>query len=170
MIDSLVHNLQILGKADSLIGRIWLHVMARRFGLLALAALVAAFGLGMANVGGFYGLQAAWGPVWAAAIVAAADFVLAALVAALALAARPGSEIKLAFEVRQMALAALQADASELKHTVESIGEGVRHTRDSIAGFIHDPLDAATEKLLIPVALAFIRELRAKKDQPKDQP
>jgi hypothetical protein len=154
MIDSLVHHLQILGKADSLIGRIWLHVMARRFGLLALAALVAAFGLGMANVGGFYGLQASWGPVGAAALVAGVDFVLAALVAAVALTARPGPEIKLAFEVRQMALAALQADAGELKRTVDSIGDGVRHTRDSLAGFLHDP-----------IALAFFRELRAKKDQ-----
>ena len=66
MIDNIVRDLQVLGKADSLIGKIWLNVMARRFGLFALAGLVAVFGLGMANVAGFYALQQSWGPVWAA--------------------------------------------------------------------------------------------------------
>ena len=33
MIDNLVRDLQVLWKADALIGKIWLNVMARRFGL-----------------------------------------------------------------------------------------------------------------------------------------
>ncbi len=58
MIDSLARDLQVLVKADSLIGKIWLNVMARRFGLFALAGLVAVFGLGMANLAGFFVLGA----------------------------------------------------------------------------------------------------------------
>lgn len=56
MIDNLVRDLQVLWKADALIGKIWLNVMARRFGLFAFAGLIAVFGLGMANVAGFYAL------------------------------------------------------------------------------------------------------------------
>jgi hypothetical protein len=63
MIDNIVRDLQVVAKADSLIGKIWLNVVARRFGLFAFAGLVAVFGLGMANVAGFYGLQQYWGPV-----------------------------------------------------------------------------------------------------------
>jgi hypothetical protein len=62
MIDNLVRDLQVLWKADALIGKIWLNVMARRFGLFAFAGLIAVFGLGMANVAGFYALQPSWSP------------------------------------------------------------------------------------------------------------
>jgi hypothetical protein len=53
MIDHLLRDLQVLQKADFLIGRIWLNVLVRRLGFLAFAALIAVFGLGMANVAGF---------------------------------------------------------------------------------------------------------------------
>ncbi len=78
MMDDLMRDLQVLWKADSLIGRIWLNVLARRLALSVFAALIAVFGLGRANVAGFYGLQPSYGFVWSAAIVAVVDFVLAA--------------------------------------------------------------------------------------------
>lgn len=153
MIDKLVRDLQILWKADSLIGRIWLEVLARRFALFVLAALICVFGLGMANLAGFYALQPAWGPVWAAALVALADLVLALVVALVGRSAKPGPEIELAFEVRKMALGSLQDNVKDLKHTTESV-----------AGFFQHPLDAATDKLLVPLALSIVRGLRSKKD------
>ncbi len=70
MMDDLMRDLQVLWKADSLIGRIWLNVLARRLALSVFAALIAVFGLGMANVAGFYGLQPSYGFVGSAAIVA----------------------------------------------------------------------------------------------------
>ena len=153
MIDKLVRDLQILWKADTLIGRIWLEVLARRFALFILAALICVFGLGMANLAGFYALQPAWGPVWAAALVALADLVLALVVALVGRGAKPGPEIELAFEVRKMALGSLQDNVKDLKHTTESV-----------AGFFQHPLDAATDKLLVPLALSIVRGLRSKKD------
>ena len=153
MIDKLVRDLQILWKADTLIGRIWLEVLARRFALFVLAALICVFGLGMANLAGFYALQPAWGPVWAAALVALADLVLALVVALVGRSAKPGPEIELAFEVRKMALGSLQDNVKDLKHTTESV-----------AGFFQHPLDAATDKLLVPLALSIVRGLRSKKD------
>ena len=109
MFDNIIRDLQVLGKADSLIGRIWLNVVARRFGLLAFAGLVAVFGLGMANLAGFFGLQAAWGPVWAAVIVALADLIIASIIVLLARSVQPGPEIELAFDVRKMAVEAHSA-------------------------------------------------------------
>jgi hypothetical protein len=70
MIDHLLRDLQVLRKADLLIAKIWLNVLVRRIGLVALAGLIAVFGLGMANVAGFYALQASIGAVWAATVVA----------------------------------------------------------------------------------------------------
>jgi len=165
MIDNLIRDLHLLSKADSLIGRIWLAVMARRFGLAVFAGLIAVFGLGMTNVAAFYALQASEGPVWAAAIVAIGDFVLAAIVILVARNSQAGPEIELALDVRKMALDAVQADARDLKLTVDALGQEIRDAKDAIAGFVHDPLDAATHKLLIPAALSIIKGLRSKKDQ-----
>ncbi|HTR12276.1 MAG TPA: hypothetical protein VMI72_03225 [Roseiarcus sp.] len=164
MIDDLIRDLQVLWKADSLIGRIWLNAMARRLALFVFAALIAVFGLGMANVAAFYALQASFGPVWAAVIVAVADLVLAALVLTFASKVQPGREIELALEVRKMAIASLQTDSAEIKLAVDSIRRDIQQTKESIAGFVHDPLNAAAERLLVPAAMSLVRGLRAKKD------
>ena len=165
MIDNLVRDLQVLGKADALIGRIWLSVLARRFGLFALAGLVAVFGLGMANVAAFYGLQDDWGPVWAAAAVAGADLIIALLIMLVGTKMQPGPEIELVFDVRKMAVEAIQADTRDIKDTVDSLGLQIRQTKDTIAGFVHRPIDTAAEHLLIPAVLSMVKGLRSKKEQ-----
>jgi hypothetical protein len=165
MIDNIVRDLQVLGKADSLIGRIWLNVMARRFGLFALAGLVAVFGLGMANLAGFYELQQHWGPVRAAMVIAVADLVIALAIGLFGRSVQPGPEIELAFEVRKMALEAIQADSRDIKDAVESLGQQIRQTTDTVAGFVQRPFDTAAEHLLVPAALSILRGLRAKKKQ-----
>lgn len=164
MIDNLVRDLQVLWKADALIGKIWLNVVMRRSGLVAFAGLIAVFGLGMANVAGFFALQPIWGPVWAAVCVAAADFVLAAFILLLGRNVEPGPEIELALDVRRMALDSLQADSRGLKLTAGAIGQEFQQAKDTITGLVHNPLSVATDKLLVPAALSLIRGLRAKKE------
>jgi hypothetical protein len=166
MLDDLARDLHVLFKADSLIGRIWLNVMARRFGLMVFAGLIAVFGLGMTNVAGFYALQASTGPIWAAAIVAIGDFVLAAIAMLIARNSGPGPEIELALDVRKMALDAIQADARDLKLTIDALGQQIQDAKDTIAGFVQNPLDAAAHRLLIPAVLSLIKGLRARKEKP----
>lgn len=165
MIDDLIANLHLLHKADSLVARIWLNVMARRLGLVVFAGLVAVFGLGMANLAAFYGLQASLGPVWAAAIIAVVDLALAAIVMLVSRSLRPGAEIELAFDIRKMAIESIQADTRDLKTSLDTLGRQVLEIRESITGFVHNPLDAAAQKLLVPAAVSIIRGLRSKKDQ-----
>ena len=163
MIDDLVRDFQVLWKADSLVGRIWLNVLSKRLALSVFAALIAVFGLGMANVAGFMGLQAAYGPVASAAIVAVVDLGLAALVFGLASRTRPGAELELALEVRKMALASIQSDSADVRLAVEQMGRDIRQTRDSIAGLVQNPLGAATERLLVPAAVSVLKGLREKR-------
>ena len=163
MIDNLVGDVQLLWKAECLIGKIWVNVMARRLGLFAFAGLLAVLGLGMANMAGFLGLQTYWGPVWAATAVAIADFALAGIVIALGRSAAPGPEMELAVEVRNMAIASLEADTAEARVTLESLGNEIRQTRDTLAGFARHPFESAAEKLLIPAVLSIIRGLSSKK-------
>ena len=163
MIDNLVRDFQILRKADILIGRIWVNVVARRFALLAFAGLIAVFGLGMANVAGFYALQTNVGPVWAAAIVAVVDLAIAAIVLTIAINSRPGPELELAVDVRKIAVEAIQTDARDLKLTVDALGQQIADTKATIASFVQNPLDVAAQKLLVPAALSIIRGMRSKK-------
>ena len=110
MIDNLARDLQLLQRADWLITKMWVNVAARHFGLFAFAGLVAVFGLGMMNVAGFYALQVVWGPVWAAAAVGIADFILASVVMLFGRNIEPGPELELALDVRKMAVAAIETE------------------------------------------------------------
>jgi hypothetical protein len=164
MIDDFIRDLRLLLKADALIGKIWVRSMVRQFGLFAFAGLIAVFGLAMADVAGFYALQASLGPIGAAALMAIGDFVLAAIVMLIGRNSQPGSEIDQAFDIRKMAIESLEVDARELKVTVDTLGQEIQGAKDSIVGFLQNPLDAAVQDLLIPAATSIIREFRSKKD------
>lgn len=164
MIDHLLRDFQVLRKADMLIGKIWLNVLARRLGLSVLAALIGVFGLGMANLAGYNALQSPLGAVWAASVVALVDFAIAAIVLLIAVRSRPGPEIELAFEVRKTALESIHEDARDLRLTIEAMGQEIRNVKQSVTALVHNPLDVAAEKLLVPAALSMLRGLRSKKE------
>jgi hypothetical protein len=164
MIDHLVRDLQVLRKADILIGKIWLSVLARRLGLFAFAGLIGLFGLGMANVAGYNALQSSIGIVWAATVVAIADFAIAAIVLLLAGRSRPGPEIDIALELRKTALESIHEDTRDLKLTIDAMGQEIRSVKQNVTALVHNPLDVATEKLLVPAVLSILRGIRAKKE------
>src|SRR6476620_7005084 len=147
MMDDFIRDLHHLQKADSLIGKIWLKLFALQFGLFAFAGLIAALGFTMTNIAGFYGLQVPLGPVWAAVIVAIGDFILAAVVVQAARKSEPGREMALALDTR------------DIKITIDTFGQDIRDTKDAIAGFVQNPLDATVQNLLIPAATSIIKGL-----------
>ena len=164
MIDHLLRDLQVLRKADFLIGKIWLNLLARRLGLFAFAGLIGLFGLGMANVAGYNALQSPIGIVWAAAVVAIADFAIAAIMLLLASRSHPGPEIDIALELRKTALKSVHEDARDLRLTIDAMGQEIRSVKQSVTALVHNPLDVATEKLLVPAALSILRGMRGKKE------
>ncbi len=164
MIDHLVRDFQVLRKADLLIGKIWLGVFARRLGLFAFAALIAVFGLGMANLAAYNALQPPIGAIWSATAVAVADLVIAAVVVLIAAGARPGPEIDMAFEMRRMAVESMQENARGLKISVDAIAQDVMTMKENVAAVIRNPLDAAAERLLVPAILSILKGFRSKKE------
>ncbi len=163
MIEDLVRDLDALRRADTLIGRAYVAATTRRYSLLALAGLIAGFGFGLANIAGFLALQAIWGSIWAATIGAVADFLIALLV--LLAGRHAGSaELERSLELRSEAIAAITADVRDVRDGFDALGEDVAAVRESIAAFVHNPLDTAVRELLVPAALSIIAALKAKKD------
>jgi hypothetical protein len=165
MIDHFASDLQTLRKADILIGKIWLNVLVRRLGLFAFAGLIGVFGLGMANIAGYNSLQQSIGAIWAASVIAVVDFAIAAIVLAVGAKSGPGPEADAALQLRQMALASIQEDARGLRATLKSLGDDMRSTKQTVAKFMHDPLDVVTQDVLVPAVLSILSGLRSKKDQ-----
>jgi len=164
MIDHLLRDFQVLRKADLLIGKIWLGVFTRRLGLFAFAGLIAAFGLAMANLAAYNALQQPIGVIWSAIAVAAADLLIAAVVVVVAVNARPGPEIDMAFEMRRMAVESMQENARDLKISVDAITHEMKTVKENVAAVVRNPLDAAAEKLLVPAVLSILKGLRSKKE------
>jgi hypothetical protein len=165
MIDSLIRDLQILRKADFIIAKIWLGVLLRRLGLIAFAGLIGIFGLGMANIAGYYVFEASLGAVRAAAIVALGDLSIAGIMLLVASRSRPGSELDLAFEVRKMAVNAIQADARDVTLTLTTLGKEVSNVKANITQFMQNPLELAAKELLVPAVLSILRGLRTNKER-----
>jgi hypothetical protein len=164
MIDNVLRDLQVLRKADLLIGKIWLGVFARRLGLVAFAGLIAVFGLGMANLAAYNALLQPIGVIWSASVVAVADVTIAAVILLIANSSRPGPEIDMAFEMRRMALDSMQANARDLKITVDAITQEIKNVKQNVAAVVHNPLDVAAQKLLVPAVLSILKGIRSKKE------
>ena len=77
----------------------------------------------------------------------------------------PGPELDLALEVRKMAVEFVQADARDLKLTLETFGEEMKDVKATITGLVQNPLDVVAQRLLIPAALSIVKGLRSRKAQ-----
>jgi hypothetical protein len=44
------------------------------------------------------------------------------------------------------------------------LGQEMRNVKETVSGFVHNPLDVAAEKLFVPAVLSILRGLRSKKE------
>lgn len=146
---SLFRHLRILLRLESTIIEMRLRTAIRSAVLLALAALIAVFGLGMLNVAAYVGLQPILGSLWAAIAAAGGDFVIAIIIVVIALAAKPTAEINTAIELRQAAVEGLETEFANLEGRFSFLSRLARN-----------PLDTAIPTILVPLITAIIRALR----------
>lgn len=160
MMDNVVRNLRVLWRAESIIADIRLRQLVARSGLRAAAAFLGLFAFLMANLAVFFALQEIWGSIWAAAAVGGVNFVLALVLLMIAERMKPGREMDLALEVRNMALQSLEEDAQSVQMQLTELREEVRGVRQAIVGFVRHPLDAVLPGMLVPLAGAVIKGLK----------
>lgn len=129
-----VRSLRILWKSERLLAEQQLKLATARLQLNGLAGLIAVFGLAMLNAAAFFALTPVWGQAWAALAVGVADLVLAGGLVAYGQSLQPGAEIEIVKEVRDTALADLEAEAAMVEAEVVGL-------RDEVRRFLRNPLD-----------------------------
>ena len=158
--DTIIRNLRVLWRAESIIADIRFRQLITRLGLRGIAALLGLFGFLMGNLAVFFALEQAWGPIWAAAAIGGANLLLAIILLVIAERTNSGREMDLALEVRNLALQELEADAQSLQLQLTDLRDEVRGVRNAIGNFVRHPLDAVLPQVLVPLAGAVIKGLR----------
>ena len=144
--ENVVKNLRVLWRTDRIIADIRMRHLVVGLGLRAFAALIAVFGLLMLELAAYFALVQVLSAMSAAALLGALNFVIAAVL--LAIAARPpaGRELELANEIHGSAVDALQLEA--------------RAVQSQVAGMIHHPLNGILPLLLVPLITIIITSLK----------
>jgi Putative Actinobacterial Holin-X, holin superfamily III len=144
--ENVVKHLRVLWRTDRIIADIRMKHLLVGLGLRAFAALIAAFGLLMLELSAYFALVQIWSAILAAAILGAVNFVIAAIL--FAIAARPpsGRELELATEIHGYSIDALQLEARALQ--------------SQVSGAIHHPLNGILPMLIVPLITIIIKSLK----------
>lgn len=144
--EKVVKHLRVLWRTDRIIADIRMRHLLVGMGLRAFAALIAAFGLLMLELSAYFALVQIWSAIFAAAILGAANFVIAAVL--FMIAARPpsGRELELANEIHDSSVEALQFEARALQ--------------SQVSGTIHHPLNGVLPLLIVPLITIIIKSLK----------
>jgi hypothetical protein len=146
--ENVVKHLRVLWRTDRMIADMRMRNLLTGLGLKAFAALIALFGLLMLELSAYFALVQILNRVYAAGILGLANFLIAALL--LAIAARPpsGREYELATEIHGASIEALQNEARAL--------------HSQVSGVVHNPLNGILPLLIVPLLTIIIKGLKRK--------
>lgn len=147
--ENVVKSLRVLWRTDRIIADLRMRHLLVGFGLRAFAALIAAFGLLMLELSAYFALVQVWTAISAAAILGVVNFVIAAILFAIAAKPPAGRELELATEIHGSAVEALQIEA--------------RTMQAQFSGLVHHPLNSALPLLLVPLITIIVKSLKKSK-------
>ncbi len=158
--EAFIRNLKILWRTESMIAENRMNIVMRQMGFLALAGLVAVFGLAMLDVAAFFALRDIWGDAQAALAVGLGNFLIAIVVVIFARGLTEGPEMQPVREVRDMAMDELAAEAAHVQTEIRALRDEVRGVERSVRSFVKNPMDAFSPTMLMPLVSAALKALR----------
>ena len=144
--ENVVKHLRALWRTDRIIAEIRMRHMLVGLGLRAFAALIAAFGLLMLELSAYFALVQIGSAILAAAILGAANFVIAAVLFILGGRPPAGRELELATEIHGSAVEALQVEARSLQ--------------SQFTGMVQHPLNSVLPLVLVPLITIIVKSLK----------
>lgn len=154
----IVKSLKILWRAESLLGTLRLAVAIRKTSVLAFAGLVGVFGVAMLDVSAFFALTPRLGQAGAALAVGLADIAMAFAGVLVAQSMKPGAELDMVIEMRDMALADLEAEAAALEQSVV-------HARRELVDLVRHPFTSLAPDLILPTIRSALASLRSSRSR-----
>lgn len=109
-LNNLSRHIRLIIRGEMLLIQAKLAFAMRRTAFMACALVFAGLGLVFVNIGLFAWLGPLWGPVWTPVGLGLINIALAAVALGLAATLKPGPEMALAEEIRNMATDALETE------------------------------------------------------------
>jgi hypothetical protein len=150
--ENVVKHLRVLWRTDRIIADLRMRHLLVGLGLRAFAALIAAFGLLMLELAAYFALVQYWNAISAAAILGVVNFMIAAILFAIAAKPPAGRELELATEIHSSAVDALQLEARALQ--------------SQVSGAMHHPLNGVLPLLIVPLMTIIIKSLKKSAAKP----
>jgi Putative Actinobacterial Holin-X, holin superfamily III len=161
--NSLTRNLNILWRSERLLAEAEWRRSSRQITILVLAGVFGLLALIMLNVAGFYWLATTYGNAQAALAVAAADIVIAAILAVSAQSLKAAPETDMVREFRDSALAEIETEAEAFQTQLVQIRDDVKTIGTTVSKVAADPIGSLSPALLVPAINAFTTVVRSKK-------
>jgi hypothetical protein len=152
----IVQSLKVFWRSERLIRQNDLRLATQKILFLALAGLVAVFGLVMLSISVFFALVPHLGQAIAALTVAGTDIIIAAILVFYAKAIKPAEEVKMVREVRDMAI-------NDIEGELARTGSELAALRDDLRKFIRNPIDTLLPAAMGPLLGAVVKGVRSSK-------
>jgi len=159
--ETLVRNLKLLWKSDRMLAEIRLKLVAQKIVLFVLAGLGGLFALGMLNMAVFFAIQETLGSAIAALLVGLGNLLLAGILLLVVQRLDTGPEARVVEEVREMALADIEAEAKAFQSELRLVRDEIADMRSGITSLVKNPMDVLTPRLLLPAAAALAKLVTA---------
>ncbi|EED31100.1 conserved hypothetical protein [gamma proteobacterium NOR5-3] len=154
--EHLVRSLKLAWRSERLLKQNEFQITKQKILLNGLAGLVAVFGLVMLSLAVFFALVPVWGQPLAALAVGGVDLVLAGVLVAYAGSLKPGVEVEMVKEVRDMAMSDVEAEIALAEEELVAL-------RDDVRSFVRNPVDALLPAAIGPLLGAVTRGVVAAK-------
>jgi hypothetical protein len=151
-----VRSLKVFWRSEHLLRQNEFRLVVQKVQYNALAGLVALIGLVMMSIAFFFALIPYCGQALAALAVGCTDFVLAGMLVAYARSLKPSEEVKMAREIRDMAL-------SDIEEEVSQAEAGLVALKDDARRFLRNPVDALLPVAIGPLISAVAQGVRSAK-------
>lgn len=146
-------NLSIIYRTERLIARRQMAVLRQQTGLVVCAGLMAGLGIIMLNIAAFFALSDVMANHYAALVIAVVNLALAGVLVSYASRVSADTELAPATEVRDMAIAELEAD-------IEQLADEARDLTHSVKKMARDPLGTALPALAGPLLTVLLKNTK----------
>ena len=150
----MMRNARLLWRAETMLGAQRVAALAQRSSLMALSALMAAFGVAMLNLAAYLAFAPAWGDVRAALAIGGADFVIAIGLVVVMRVWPTGADVAAIEQVRDLALEELEADVARIEGVLASKGAELRQ-------FVSHPFGSLAPGALLALTKTILTTLRS---------